>query len=890
MPEIIKKRISLIIPTFKNLMKRDYELGFLLEVLGWNSDFSGPLIVVIVRGIKTQKTQKQEKKYEVKTQYEEPSKNNFLSTTEFIPTADFLCLCWMLSETIFEGSNSKKQSRGYTVPISILLTTLVQADLRESVKLHSKKVLTSRSVQAYIRKNQDIIPEGEPSMREEDTARNPETSLPHQEKSAETESLVVVQETGVNISKKRKHKDGGKKKRTKKATKMTTQTAEKQTVEESRPVAPTHFDSEEISEPDSCLLVTRRCRREQVSESLDSESTISLPLKYFVKNRRNQRQRTQMGWTAAKISSQPDPTPVSPTEQERTVDDQMEQGSGGDRFATGLEFDAREEHEEQQDQEITAADRECIHSDSIPNAPVGGEGNLDDELLNIGSNAPEKTASEHDARMENDNQMANQGCETHMDSENPTAKVSGVIPNEPVAIEKYFQLLFTCAWNTVSTRMTMFVEWLHFRQECIRRLHKELRAIAAIHKDHRVLAGPSSINQDPSEKLPALEFSHLVDHEQGAAQATRLQLHQPGHETPAMTSHEHQAQENEPAIQTDERQNVENEHQALDEFLQGSTQALADRPAVFVSSAQHDSDHQGPDPSNLQLIASASLHNHANPTAKSILRSYTSTQALTTKNRAQTTRNAHPKAQKKQRQNLLNETSNSRTSRAYGISQLASKLVSMGRASLKESSATKNVKNRGWNRRKMVIEKDDARHTQALLSAAGHSYLIQLLNPLVNTQNVDQHVSLPQSFSRQKQYRPAATLRNKLKPADATRHAYFTLPMQTPAVDGLDIKIDVLERTLTQRMVNELDVVKSQLAALLEGMKEFGAAKKGEGVQNRRGEVSSGDGGPSNVRGRGLSLRGGRGSSSGGGRGQNQRTDDPCDSRNNLDICHGSKS
>ncbi|KZV44220.1 hypothetical protein F511_43403 [Dorcoceras hygrometricum] len=38
---------------------------------------------------------------------------------------------------------------------------------------------------------------------------------------------------------------------------------------------------------------------------------------------------------------------------------------------------------------------------------------------------------------------------------------------------------------------------------------------------------------------------------------------------------------------------------------------------------------------------------------------------------------------------------------------LASKLVSMGRASLKESSATKNVKNKGWNRQEMTIEKDE---------------------------------------------------------------------------------------------------------------------------------------------------------------------------------------
>ncbi|KZV54931.1 hypothetical protein F511_33859 [Dorcoceras hygrometricum] len=71
-----------------------------------------------------------------------------------------------------------------------------------------------------------------------------------------------------------------------------------------------------------------------------------------------------------------------------------------------------------------------------------------------------------------------------------------------------------------------------------------------------------------------------------------------------------------------------------------------------------------------QYLSSIQLHNHVNPTARSILRSYTSTQELTTKNRAQTTRNSHPKAQKKRRQNLLNETSNSRTSRAFGISQL----------------------------------------------------------------------------------------------------------------------------------------------------------------------------------------------------------------------------
>ncbi|KZV38637.1 ATPase type 13A (ISS) [Dorcoceras hygrometricum] len=72
------------------------------------------------------------------------------------------------------------------------------------------------------------------------------------------------------------------------------------------------------------------------------------------------------------------------------------------------------------------------------------------------------------------------------------------------------------------------------------------------------------------------------------------------------------------------------------------------------------------------------------------------------------------------------------------------------------------------------------------------------------------------------------------------------------AVDGLDVKIDVLEHTLTQKMdenirhfatlettmvrnyadshqqrVDEMALVKSQLAAMVESLKEFGADKKG---------------------------------------------------------------
>ncbi|KZV25079.1 hypothetical protein F511_03569 [Dorcoceras hygrometricum] len=337
-----------------------------------------------------------------------------------------------------------------------------------------------------------------------------------------------------------------KKKQPKEVTNPPAQTVEKQSVEDRRPVAPTNFDSEEISEPHSCPLVTRLCRGKKISESSDSESTIPMTLKNFVKRRRTQRPHQQMGWTGVTISSQPDHIPVSPTEaaqdnifinsgeQERIEVDQIVHGGGDECFEGVLEFDAQKEHEGQKDPEITAAEREVSHYDPIP-------------------------------------------------------------------VEECFQLLIKSAWDNVSTRMTIFEEWLHFHKEvrikdissfeplviieehllewgeteelsdlferrflimyklfelelekmyhehlanfkldvpsvnhdflCIRRLHKELRAIATVHRDHRAMEGLPLLNQDTSyldsashqEQFLALEFSSLIDHEQGSEQAENPQ-------------------------------------------------------------------------------------------------------------------------------------------------------------------------------------------------------------------------------------------------------------------------------------------------------------------------------------------------------------------------------
>ncbi|KZV58021.1 hypothetical protein F511_43266 [Dorcoceras hygrometricum] len=64
---------------------------------------------------------------------------------------------------------------------------------------------------------------------------------------------------------------------------------------------------------------------------------------------------------------------------------------------------------------------------------------------------------------------------------------------------------------------------------------------------------------------------------------------------------------------------------------------------------------------------------------------------------------------------------------------------------------------------------------------------------------------------------------------DMTKHHTAQLCDQLKdTADGMDIKIDVLERTITQRLVDELAVVKSQLAILIEDLKIWVLPKRGK--------------------------------------------------------------
>ncbi|KZV36560.1 hypothetical protein F511_23589 [Dorcoceras hygrometricum] len=68
-------------------------------------------------------------------------------------------------------NNSKRQSQGFAVQVSVLLEKLVKTDLGDSVNLHPQKVLTNKSVQTYIKKNLEK-PTGESTKHAEDTATN----------------------------------------------------------------------------------------------------------------------------------------------------------------------------------------------------------------------------------------------------------------------------------------------------------------------------------------------------------------------------------------------------------------------------------------------------------------------------------------------------------------------------------------------------------------------------------------------------------------------------------------------------------------------------------------------------------------------------------------------
>ncbi|KZV31318.1 hypothetical protein F511_28115 [Dorcoceras hygrometricum] len=144
------------------------------------------------------------------------------------------------------------------------------------------------------------------------------------------------------------------------------------------------------------------------------------------------------------------------------------------------------------------------------------------------------------------------------------------------------------------------------------------------------------------------------------------------------------------------------------------------------------------------------------------------------------------------------------------------------------------------------------------------SAAVHILGPDVSSAA---HINMDQQ-NPQSSVMPIVTSARMKIDTDLTRHHTTLLRDQLKSsVDGLEIKIDVLENTLSRKLVDS-----QQNFVVLKTTMKVGNDKKGEGGQsrpreglNRPGEGTSD--GQSSIRGRGPSPRGGKGSSSREGRG-----------------------
>ncbi|KZV57268.1 zinc finger CCCH domain-containing protein 8-like [Dorcoceras hygrometricum] len=93
----------------------------------------------------------------------------------------------------------KRQSQGFAIQISILVKNIVKENLRELVKLHPQKVLTSKSVQTYIKKNLDVKPTRGTSKQTEDTASNNERGGDESTSLKKMNRVVVVITTMIDM-------------------------------------------------------------------------------------------------------------------------------------------------------------------------------------------------------------------------------------------------------------------------------------------------------------------------------------------------------------------------------------------------------------------------------------------------------------------------------------------------------------------------------------------------------------------------------------------------------------------------------------------------------------------------------------------------------------------
>ncbi|KZV27980.1 hypothetical protein F511_25857 [Dorcoceras hygrometricum] len=210
-----------------------------------------------------------------------------------------------------------------------------------------------------------------------------------------------------------------------------------------------------------------------------------------------------------------------------------------------------------------------------------------------------------------------------------TEKVSELFERRSLILYKLYELEVEKLYDEHLDNFKLDVPSVNHDHLCIRCLNKELKLIATLHRAQHALASLPVMDPEAtsvglvSNQPPVLtlEFSSQAEQEQAADHASiQLNVQQ---DSEAMKFQEHQAHENEPQDQADENQALDDEHQAhckhnyLDAQQEqqgsgGNPTPIENPPVNIVDTAnnprtlstfdEHGPDHQSPSPSNLRVV------------------------------------------------------------------------------------------------------------------------------------------------------------------------------------------------------------------------------------------------------------------------------------------------
>ncbi|KZV23897.1 hypothetical protein F511_30081 [Dorcoceras hygrometricum] len=392
-----------------------------------------------------------------------------------------------------------RQSQGFGVQLSVLLKRSVKEYLGEAVKLHPQKVLNNKSVHTYMKKNLGVGPAGE-------TSKVSGTTASEQQSTADSlQSLTKKPKKEASEMKKTEKAAAEKKKKNNKekifsvVVKKIVEARSQATSRKSKSEISSYADSRPLAKLKKCGVAPKR---KMVVESLDSESTVSLPIVQITKKQRTQRKKQ----VKKIVGDQTDSNAGSVMEIPAVADDASTVGAPEDNLEKNPEV---ERQDDDQGAHVKCTDKTEIET-------VTNEGAI------VVRSGPEQPAQQP---------MTSTG-------KDPAAKGKEIMDafSRLNPVEKHCMLVLKSAWEDVSNKMFDYDKWVHFHTAV------RLNAVSSI--------TPIETKQPAQREGKIEEIVRTVEDVE---------------ETEAMNSQEHQAQGNGQQAQAKERQAQGGEHQAHSE-------------------------------------------------------------------------------------------------------------------------------------------------------------------------------------------------------------------------------------------------------------------------------------------------------------------------------------